>query len=251
MRSYSRIFIAAISILCIASISKADVPGRETNDYTAAVGSVQGGELTDGRDLRNIRWGKHQGFERIVLDIYEGGYSEKGPPVSIPCPYTISYEHYPFRFVVELNGIRARNARFGLFKGSDLVQETYQIPYLDDSGLMFSIALKKPVEYRIFELHNPARIVIDIRENKKAMNLPAVYSVRSKKDLGVEGLGHLKEVLNHNGSENVRIIKSQTGDLFVEEGYYLTKKAAEERMKVIQQQIQEAEFFIEKTGEKN
>lgn len=58
MRKYLRLFITLLLILSIASISIANASTGKTNNYVSVAGSVQGGESTDGRDLRSIRWGK-------------------------------------------------------------------------------------------------------------------------------------------------------------------------------------------------
>ncbi len=217
-------------------------------NYTFEEAIIQGGEITDGRDLRNIRWGKHPEFERIVLDIYEGAYYEKGPVVPVPCHFVVEYEYYPFRFTVTLNGIRARNAEYRSIPESSVIEETYLIPYLDDSGIKFGIALKGPVEFEVFELHNPGRIVIDMRENPVKLDLPEVYSLRTATGLGVEDLGHLQEIMLGLGSEKPRILMTQDGKLFFEEGYYSTIEKANQRKDEIASSVEGVEFFIEKRG---
>lgn len=238
------ILIAALSVI----VSAKQAPIGKTNRYLSEMGAVEGGESADGCDLRNIRWGKQPGFERVVLDIDQGAYQEKGLPVQVPCYFKIKYEFYPYRFTVLLSGIRARNAKYQQFTGSGLIQGTYLIPYLDDAGIMFAVALKKPVEYEIFEMHNPGRIVIDLRENRSPVKLPDIYSVRTKSGLGVENAGHLEESLMSIGSKNVRIIQAKDGGLFVEEGYYRNPKEAENRLKTVVKEIHEVPFFIEKRG---
>jgi len=217
-------------------------------NYTFEEAIIQGGEITDGRDLRNIRWGKHPEFERIVLDIYEGAYYEKGPVVPVPCHFVVEYEYYPFRFTVTLNGIRARNAEYRSIPESSVIEETYLIPYLDDSGIKFGIALKGPVEFEVFELHNPGRIVIDMRENPVKLDLPEVYSLRTATGLGVEDLGHLQEIMLGLDSDNPRIIMADDGKLFFEEGYYSTEEKAIQRKDEITSSVEGVEFFIEKRG---
>ncbi|MFW5785237.1 MAG: hypothetical protein ACOCW1_03535 [Chitinispirillaceae bacterium] len=241
-----KLLVTVFSALILFSSTHADAPLEKTGTYKTTADSVQGGKFTDGKDLRNIRWGVNEGFERIVLDIHYGSSYKKGPPAEVPCRYKVKYEYYPFRFTVEMSGIRAVNAEFGPLEKSTLVRETYRIPYLDDSGMKFAVSLKKPVEYEIFELHDPARIVLDIRQNASPQDLPAVYSVRTSADLGYEQLGHIEEQLIGSGSKNTRIIKTPEG-MFVEEGYYPTRERAQERLKMISPKVEgKVEFFIEK-----
>lgn len=217
----------------------------KTHKYQWETAAITGGEITDGRDLRNIRWGRHPEFERIVLDIYQGAYEEKGPAVSVPCYFQINYEYYPFRFTGTLMGIRARNAEFKEFPQSDLIQGIYSIPYLDDSGIKFAIALEQPVEYEIFELHDPGRIVIDMRAFTFHDPLPEVYSLRTGTGLGFEEMGQLKEELINLDSKNPRIIRAGNGNLFVEEGFYTNEDEARQRLEDLSLKLPEVLFFIE------
>lgn len=232
----SAFFLLSSSILTTA---------LESLEYTSITATVRGGELTDGKDLRSIRWAMHPGFERIVLDIHEGAYDQNGPAAEVPCRFGITYEYYPNRFSIVLNGIRAVNAKFEGFKKSELIKDIYRIPYLDDSGIEFAIEFKKPVEYKIYELHRPGRIVIDIREQQNPPSLPMVHSLRTNSGLGVEEAGHLREQLGQLGGKSVRIIKDKDGGLFIEEGYYKDKKEAEQRKEIIEGQLKETTFFVE------
>lgn len=220
--------------------------GTKTNTYFHEAATITGGEITDGRDLRDIRWGKHDQFERLVLDIYEGSYLDKGPAVPYPCHFEISYEYYPFRFTVLLQGIRARNAQYGRIEGSALIKEVYMLPYLDDSGIMFGIALNGPVEYEIFELHNPARIIIDLRPHDGPVDLPPVFSLRTRSgSFDYETLGYLEEKLLHVGSEDVRIMQGRASLLFLEEGYYSTWEEGKERLEYLQNELGFIGLFLE------
>jgi len=241
-------FLAVVFFLPVISLAAIEAPLDKQFNYTKEPVSVQGGEITDGRDLRNIRWGKHPEFERIVLDIYKGAYYDKGPVVPVPCYFVVEYEYYPFRFTVTLNGIRARNAEYRSFPESSIIEETYLIPYLDDSGIKFAIALGGPVEFEVFELHNPGRIVIDLRELPGKIDLPEVYSLRTATGLGVEDLGYLQEIMIGMGSEKPRILMAEDGKLFFEEGYYATQAKASQRKDEIASNSEGVEFFIEKRG---
>lgn len=236
------VIILAISIWLSLSINTAAIASSE---YTSITATVRGGAITDGKDLKDIRWAKHQGYERIVLDIYEGAYDRKGPAAEVPGSYEITYEYYPYRFSIVLNGIRAVTANFNDLKKSDLIKDSYRTPYLDDSGMEFAIELHKPVEYKIYELHRPARIVIDIREQLAPPNRPVIYSLRTNAGLGVEEAGYLREQLGDLGSKRTRIIKDNDKGFFIEEGYYTDKKEAEARRVLIEEQLKETTFLIE------
>ncbi len=241
-------FISMVLLFSGFALAYLEAPLDKQNRYLAEPQAVQGGEITDGRDLRRIRWGRHPDFERVVLDIYEGAYDEKGPAVSIPCYFVVEYEYYPFRFIVTLGGIRAINAELGEVPQSSLIRETYSLPYLDDSGFKLALALNRPVEYEVFELHEPGRIVIDLRELQDELQLPPVYSLRTETGLGVEDLGYLQEIMLGLESKNPRVIMAGDGKLFFEESYYSSREEAEARKEEIAPHAEWAVFFIEKRG---
>jgi len=87
-----------------------------------------------------------------------------------------------------------------------------------------------------------------MRENPVKLDLPEVYSLRTATGLGVEDLGHLQEIMLGLGSEKPRILMTQDGKLFFEEGYYSTIEKANQRKDEIASSVEGVEFFIEKRG---
>jgi len=225
-----------------------EAPLDKTGNYFSQAGVIQGGEITDGRDLRSIRWGRHPDFERIVLDIYKGAYQEKGPPARVPCFFQVEYQYYPFRLTITLRGIRARHAQLGEFPGSELIHQAYMLPFLDDSGFKLALALEGAVEYEVFELHDPARIVIDVRPYPPREDMPRVYSLRTETGFNFEELDYFKETATGTGSTSPRIIQAEDGQLFFEEGYYSEEALARERLEAIAPHFPEVSFFIEPRG---
>ena len=250
------VFLLFPEFVMAQKISEPQIAESEkTNLYLTVPATIQGGEITDGRDLKRIRWGRHSDFERIVFDIYEVKYDQQQEyPAEKPCFFDIKYEYYPPRFVITLHGIRQRSAEYKTFLKSQLIQDTYLIPYLDDAGIKFAVELNQPVEYEIFSLSKPGRIVIDIRKIEEPAALDPVFSVRTKKLLILENLAHLKEDLYNYGGQNIRILKSADGDMFLEESYYDNRAEAEKRLEEINHFIaeissnlgEEVLFFIEK-----
>ena len=125
-------------------------------------GSVTGGEITDGRNIYSIRWGKHSTFERIVFDIHEGVYGEDYGPTDVPCHFEIRYEPSRLKFEVEFNGARDASATIPELTRSRLIRYIDSKNLQDDSAIGYIIKLKRAVKFEVFELHNPARVVIDV-----------------------------------------------------------------------------------------
>ena len=166
---YPILFIVFVNVnsLLYAEVLTA---GKEKKDiYNFTYGSIQGGEMADGLDVKNVRWGKHDGFERLVFDIYKWGGPTK-PEGIFPNDYPGSFE---LKFQNELilclrfDGYRAFSANPPDLYSSKLIEQTEleigEYP-ADVSDYNFLIKLKKPVKLEVFELDSPARIVVDFKQ---------------------------------------------------------------------------------------
>lgn len=215
-----------------------------------ARGSVTGGEITDGRDVHRIEWSAHDGFERLEIRIHEAkwGDSENASPAAVPCRFTVSREDFPARLLVRVGGTRMFSASPLDLPSDALIHEYYRIIYLDDSGAMFAFDVKSDTEFEVYEMHDPAVIVIDIREVPAgSRGGPAtVFSLRSVSWPHGERPGHFQEELMKTGAKNSRIIRDARGAFCVEEGWYPTLEEAEERQKLLT--VNDIFLLIEQRG---
>jgi hypothetical protein len=129
-------------------------------------GYFQGGSIAEDLNVKSIRWHKHNGYERIVLDIYKwnGVFSET--------PYKKAHETGLYqigREVItaasidgEISGYRAFTANMPHFSKSASIKKM-EVFSNDDNSFIFTLSLKYPAAYKVFTLKNPARIVIDIK----------------------------------------------------------------------------------------
>ena len=144
------------------------VKGAKHGEYIGS-GSIHGGEIADGLDVKNIRWADRGNFERLVFDIYKWG-GPTNPAGILPNDYPGTFK---FEFITEtevqarFDGYRAFTASFPKFEKSDLVSEIAIIrdeENADDSSFRIKIYFKRPVKIEVFELFSPARIVVDLVE---------------------------------------------------------------------------------------
>jgi hypothetical protein len=215
-------------------------------------GTVQGGELgADGIDLFSISFAKHDTFERLVFDLHKWNMPGD-PPAVRPSFFLVAYEKYPYRLVFEIEGIRMVNATFPNFAGSTYINNLHVAGSLGDSGVKYALTLKKPIEFEIYELHQPARIVVDIKGSKiKREKSPAVYSLRTQ-SLRPQSVISIQEIFTDLYKE-ARILQSRNKKYIVEEGYYKTEQEALARKKYLAKNLKElkaidkeAILFIEK-----
>ncbi|KYH35550.1 hypothetical protein CLTEP_04890 [Clostridium tepidiprofundi DSM 19306] len=218
------------------------ISNKDKNSDYLSEGSVTGGEVTDGRKLTEIRWAVHDDYERILLEF--------GNDKVVPC-FIVQYNKYPYSFVFQLNGTREFSADFPNITNSNLISKFYHIVTCDDCTRRFGVILKKPVEFKVHEYKDPARIVVNIRKtNKNAKDLTKVYSLRTEsyEDLS-EKICHIEEDLMYDEegkeeSKNVRILIDQHDKYFVEEGYYNTREEAEKRKKELEQKSKDYKLII-------
>ena len=252
-----KIFILILLLIIMPTTSESQPIKAEVdkqNIYHDS-GKVIGGQRTDGKDLYSIKYSQHDTFERLVIGIHqwltdEKGVAVAGPPAAIPCSFEVTYEEYPFRLVFDFEGVRWRSATFPKFPGSDFISDIHSMFAHSWGNDRFAVILKKPIKYEVFELHNPAKIVVDIKiGEKKAHQFPPVYSLRTQSsDNSSDDLRDIQENLSslkyeegggddwgrkdkiHKGNK-VRILQSRDNNLFVEEGYYKTNQEALKRQK--------------------
>ena len=227
-------------------------------------GKVMGGQRTDGNDLYSIKFGKHDTFERLVLSIHKWTTDEnlvpKGdsPPAAIPCQFEVTYEEYPFRLYFDLEGVRWTSATLPTLASSEYICSRYFI-FPDSWGnARLAVTFKKPMQYEVFELHDPARIVVDIKaKESSAIKFPPIYSLRTRSSDNQDELREvqyrlyeLKNPDDYWGREKeirkgkkIRIIKSQDDKFIIEEGYYKTKQEALKRQKYFAKE--DVTLFIE------
>jgi hypothetical protein len=206
-------------------------------------GNVQGGlGKPGGMDVYDIRFSKQTTYERLELEIHERQINR---PYDTPCFYKVTYEQYPFRLVVDLDSTRSEfSADFPYFGNSDYISGLYSLLSYDWGNYNFALTLKKPIQYEVFELHNPARIVIDLKAGDKSeKDYPPIYSLRSQ-SYYLNDLRDEEEKISELAEKEVRIIRSQDKKYFIEEGYYKTEKEATERKKLFDEKG--IVLFIEK-----
>lgn len=129
-------------------------------------GYFTGGKMTDGLDVRAVRWHKHEGYERLVFDIYawDGVFGDNPfQQTNQSGLYQIGKEDGDaLSLDGELSGYRAFSAKMPNFKNSKFMKKMQVFPS-DENSFLFTISLKSPATYKVFTLKSPARIIIDIK----------------------------------------------------------------------------------------
>jgi hypothetical protein len=130
-------------------------------------GVITGGDqVVDGVVVRDIRRAPNAGFERIVVDL-EG--SREGEPVAIQRPpyYQVAVNPDEKRLVFTIWGkpkldFDARRV-INAFKRSRVIQSIQLLPSLEPDSWSFVAEFKGDSPVEVFELSNPVRVIIDVR----------------------------------------------------------------------------------------
>ena len=130
--------------------------------------SFSGGSVVDGLDIGMVRLGQSTRYTRLIFDSYQWeGYAQLPiRRVQDSGTYIFTYEPKYKRITAILDGYQAFSALVGdhedLYEGNNMVRTIHLDEYLDKSGFKFTIELKQEANIRVYEIHNPARIIIDM-----------------------------------------------------------------------------------------
>ena len=202
-------FFPVLATCFIATALAAEPPVKVKIDKSGEFRS--GGAVTNATkptagsaDVQLIRFHRHGQFERLVLDFHAWeGYEkigEKTATIARPSGYFARFEEAPFRLYFEVASRYSHGIENHLpdLTKSELVRRIYPVPLFDDASIAFAIELEGPVEFEIFELHEPARIVIDLRPPNSQADpggIEFVYSVRSESLRSVAEINEISEAV--------------------------------------------------------
>ena len=127
----------------------------EYKETSSSLQVFEGGYLSDGLDISKIRQSQHGDMLRLVFD-------SKGDTTGKVGSYSFIY--YPDKYLITaiIGGYRNFSATLPQFSKNSVVEKMYMDEYLDDSGYKFHIKLREDAKVKVFNLENPARIVVDI-----------------------------------------------------------------------------------------
>jgi hypothetical protein len=155
--------------MCWAALQPEKVYPANSKKLEAYVrdGLIVGGDRAINEvTIRDIRRAINKGFERLVIDL-EGTRNGESVAIQRPPFYQVAVNLEEKRLIFTLWG----NPRFGFdarkitktLKKSPLIDSVELFPKLEEDHWIFAINLKTARSAEVFELTNPARIIIDIK----------------------------------------------------------------------------------------
>jgi hypothetical protein len=143
------------------------VPEEQPSPYgPGSTGPQVVGTLVDGLQLRDIRWGDHGTYYRVVFEV---GTPDGQQILQVPhAEASMSADGKQIRVV--LGGIRSIGTNSNVTSatlpvGDTLVSTIRRLPESDDQALVYSIDLTAPAAYSLTGIGAPGRAVIDIEKS--------------------------------------------------------------------------------------
>ena len=184
MKGYSFSLLLTVLLLCLSgcaernrTLNMPNIPAAhhiEDADIFVESSSksqiFQGGRDAQDLDLAMIRLGEDNQTERLVLDSYKQNSATQTPSIKAKRSgrYKISYTPSKQRITATLHGYRALsalgNSGIKQFPSSRYIKEVTLLKHPAPQSYTVSIILKEDATVNIFELQDPARIVIDVKE---------------------------------------------------------------------------------------
>lgn len=191
------------------------VESKQTKNYDYLLDtSIIGGAITKNASFNSIKLGTHSAFERVVFGIT--ATESIGLDRVFPIYYHISSERFPNRLIFEFKSIEEFDEKILQNLSGDLIDKIYSLPTYQDS-LIIVMELKQECGYEVFELSDPARLVIDLISLKENG-----YILKSKEFSDIELLlTTYVRVLEY--AKNIKMHKNKNGTFYLEEGFYLTE----------------------------
>jgi hypothetical protein len=137
--------------------------GEET-PFTAAP-EMSGGSEGAADSIQEVRFGKHEGYERAVIVFGSEGAPASGVPIwSLSSPDGEGYARITFP------GVDTTSVSDEVFGGSIL--DNFYVVRAPDGGLFVDIFATGAFQYRVMELSEPGRLVVDYRPANVALSFP-------------------------------------------------------------------------------
>jgi len=210
------LLLAALFCIVLPARSDSTFPEDKSGHYASNV-QYTGGHGT-GFILQQIRWGDHHTFERIVFE-----FSPDRPDGGDTLPkMRVETEFYPLRLALRLPGSDQRQEK--IFTSADPFRKSRLISRVDTfeacgGGQHLSLIPARPVEFDIFTLTSPPRLVVDIIQNRmEPMREEKKLSLRTLPLFGDQVCLFLEEAAD--AGITPRILADKGGNVFGELGLF-------------------------------
>jgi hypothetical protein len=126
---------------------------------------ASGGSSHEADTILAVRYGVHEGYERVVLDLGTGD-----EPAEVVPEWTLMSPKGDGLLRVTLPSVSATGVSDGRF-GDDLLKSFYVVR-APEGGMFVDVLARKAFTYRVLGLSDPARLVIDFKPSGRSLGVP-------------------------------------------------------------------------------
>jgi hypothetical protein len=126
---------------------------------------ASGGSSYEADTILAVRYGVHEGYERVVLDLGTGAK----PAETVP-EWTLMSPRGDGLLRLTLPSVSATGVSDGRF-GNALLKSFYVVR-APEGGMFVDVLARRAFTYRVLELSNPARLVVDFKPSGKSLEAP-------------------------------------------------------------------------------
>ena len=167
----SFVFLTALADLKPEKIHTAE--GKKTGFYIQD-GLITGGDKTILESVvKDIRRGPNSGFERVVIEL-AGNVGGEEKSIERPPYYQVAVSPEENRLIFTLWGNPKvdfdSQKIMNRFKSNAVIQSLSLFPKIEKENWTFVFDMKPGHSVEVFELSNPARVILDIKTKKQVKN---------------------------------------------------------------------------------
>ncbi len=127
--------------------------------------SATGGSGYEANSVLDVRHGRHAGYERVVIDLGAG----KMPADKVP-QWTLSSPSGDGLLRITFPSINATKTPDGNLGGS--LVKSFHVVRAPEGGMFVDVLARSAFTYRVLELSNPARLVVDFKPSDAKLKVP-------------------------------------------------------------------------------
>ena len=126
---------------------------------------ASGGSSYEADTILAVRYGVHEGYERVVLDL---GTGDK-PAEAVP-EWTLMSPQGDGLLRLTLPSVSATGVSDGRF--GDALLKSFYVVRGPEGGMFVDVFARRAFTYRVLELSDPARLVVDFKPSGKPLHVP-------------------------------------------------------------------------------
>ena len=126
---------------------------------------ARGGNGYGADGILGVRYGIHEGYERVVIDLGAGGQ----PAGSVP-EWTLSSPTGDGVLRVTVPSVSTTRVSGGAFSGPLL--KNFHVVRAPEGGMFVDVFAESAFTYRVMKMLDPARIVVDFKPSDATLDLP-------------------------------------------------------------------------------